>query len=86
VIRRRAAPAHRRDANSAESAVDLMEAKTSEAEGLSRARVSRAAAGGLRPLTALRLRKEDASMRPTARWVGCTLTGLPVQAARINCV
>jgi len=43
--------------DSADCAFDLMEASFSAVERLSRARFQRAAAGGLRPLTASRLRK-----------------------------
>jgi len=47
-------------------AVDLMDAKPSEAARRSRGRFQRAAAGGLGPLTVSLLRQQDASMRPAA--------------------
>jgi len=52
--------------SSSHRAVDLMDAKTSEAARRSRARCKRAAVGGLRPLTVSPLRKQDASMRSMA--------------------
>ena len=68
------------------SAVDLMEAKSFEAERLSRGEARLRRRAERRALDSLLASEKDASMRPTARCVGGGPTRALAERARIKCI